>query len=117
MTAVQGQRSTSSSDELLARLIGAHDEAQIPEIVAPLTSAQRAGLAVFCYGRSHLQNIGLAIAATCDESSLIRAAPSNEAGFVIFTWSRNRSTLNGFDRRSRPRVTLATSASGNAGLA
>ena len=107
-----------SFDEVLARLIRTADRDKIPEVVAPLTAAQRARLAVFCYGRAHLNGIGLAIAATCDLHSLMEAAPSNAAGNVIFTQSRERPKTD--DRPtggSRARITLARSASGNSGLA
>jgi hypothetical protein len=105
-------------DEVLARLIQTADQHQIPEIVAPLTVAQRARLAVFCYGRAHLNGIGLAIAATCDLHSLMHAAPSNAAGNVIFAQSRDRPKVaNRPGSGSRSRITLARSASGNSALA
>jgi hypothetical protein len=105
-------------DEVLARLIQASDQTKIPEIVAPLTASQRARLAVFCYGRTHLNSIGLAIAATCDLHALMQAAPSNAAGNVIFTLSRQpRKADDRASGGSRTRITLARSASGNSGLA
>jgi hypothetical protein len=108
----------NSFDEMLARLIQTADADKIPEIVAPLTAAQRSRLAVFCYSRAHLNGIGLAIAATCDLHSLMQAAPSNAAGNVIFMQSREPPKTN---RRppggGRARITLARSASGNSGLA
>src|SRR5262245_31697489 len=83
--AVQSSRAAKQSfDEMLARLIQTADEDKIPEVVAPLTPAQRASLAVFCYGRAHLNAIGLAIAATCELNSLLQAAPSNACGHAIF---------------------------------
>ena len=110
--------SGNSFDEVLARLIQTAEPDKIPEIVAPLTAAQRARLAVFCYGRAHLNGIGLAIAATCDLHSLMQAAPSNAAGNVIFTQSRERPKTGGRQTGgARARITLARSASGNSGLA
>ncbi len=108
----------NSFDEVLARLIQTADQDKIPEVVAPLTAAQRARLAVFCYSRAHLNGIGLAIAATCDLPSLMQAAPSNAAGNVIFTQSREpRKTDHRQTGGARARITLARSASGNSGLA
>jgi hypothetical protein len=120
MTAAFASISVSkhSFDELLARLIKTSDEEKIPEIVAPLTPAQRASLAVFCYSRGHLNSIGLAIAATCELNTLLQAAPSNACGQAIFAQSRERPKVEG--RRtsgSRARITLARSASGNSALA
>ena len=48
----------------LDRLYGAAVQ-NVSDIVAHLTPSERARLAVFCYGRAHLNAIGLAIAATC----------------------------------------------------
>jgi hypothetical protein len=110
--------SKHSFDELLARLIQTADEAKLAEVVAPLTPAQRASLAVFCYSRAHLNSIGLAIAATCELNTLLQAAPSNACGQAIFAQSRQRPKAE--DRRAtgaRARITLARSASGNSALA
>jgi hypothetical protein len=107
-----------SFDEVLARLIQTADQERIPEIVAPLTPSQRARLAVFCYGRAHLNSIGLAIAATCDLHSLMQAAPSNACGNAIFALSREpRKSHDRAGSGSRARITLARSASGNSALA
>jgi hypothetical protein len=107
----------NSFDEVLARLIRA-DQRHIPDIVSALSPRQRASLAVFCYGRGHLHQIGLAVAATCDLHSLMHAAPSNAAGQVLFELSRERpKPADRVAGGSRPRITLARSASGNSGLA
>jgi hypothetical protein len=107
----------NSFDEVLARLIRA-DARNIPEIVSPLPAQQRAQIAVFCYSRGHLHQIGLAVAATCDLHALMQASPSNAAGSALFTLSREHPKA---DERvtvgSRPRITLARSASGNSALA
>jgi len=47
----------------LNRLYGAATNS-VREITADLTESERARLAVFCYGRAHLNVTGLAIAAT-----------------------------------------------------
>ena len=44
---------------------------------------------MFCYGRVHLNAIGLAIEATCELDQLIAAAHSATAGRTIFTQSRD----------------------------
>jgi len=73
----------------LNRLYGAAIDS-VREIVATLTESERARLAVFCYGRAHLNAIGLAIAATCTLEHLTAAAHSTTAGRTIFTQSRDR---------------------------
>jgi hypothetical protein len=58
--------------------------------VSNLPETARARLAAFCYARTHLQEIGLAVAATCDERSLTEAA--GRAGEALFDRSRRRVT-------------------------
>jgi hypothetical protein len=93
-------------------------EAEIPTIVDALPERQRAELAMFCYSRAHLHQIGVAIAATCDLASLVRAAPSTAAGHGIFEQSRNQpKRATPVMAGSRSRITLAKSASGSSALA
>ena len=47
----------------------------------------RARLAAFCYGRRHLNHLGLLIASTCDKMVLRRAM--GPAGDVVFAQSRD----------------------------
>jgi len=58
----------------------------VSELVAGLSSARRGSLAAFCYGRAHLRDIGLAIAATCDLETLVEAG--GRAGMFLFEQSR-----------------------------
>jgi hypothetical protein len=94
----------------LNRLYGAATQG-VQEIVASLTASERAKLAVFCYGRAHLNATGLAIAATCELDCLIAAAHSATAGRTIFSQSRDRAlaTDRPVSGRRTP-VSLATSA-------
>jgi hypothetical protein len=92
----------------LERLYGAAVQS-VTDIVADLSASERARLAVFCYGRAHLNAIGLAIAATCELDQLIAASSSAPAGHVLFTQSREIAP----EKRSigrRPVITLATPA-------
>lgn len=59
----------------------------LAETLARLSDGQRARLAVFCNARQHLRELGLRIAATCDEPSLVRIAGS--AGSILFLQSRS----------------------------
>jgi hypothetical protein len=76
----------------LDRLYGAATEA-VHDIVADLTDSERARLAVFCYGRTHLNAIGLTIAAACSLEHLVAAAHSPTAGRTIFSQSREGTRL------------------------
>ena len=54
------------------------------------TPQNRANLAAFCYGRAHLHDIGLTIAATCEFEELVAAAGS--VGHFLFEQSRELSS-------------------------
>jgi hypothetical protein len=58
----------------------------IADLIAGLSMRRRANLATFCYGRAHLREIGLAIAATCDLEPLVDAG--GRAGNFLFEQSR-----------------------------
>jgi hypothetical protein len=93
------------SDELLGRLFDAGESA-VDAITASLSTRQRANLAVYCYRKSHLHSIGLAIAATCDHAVLAQMLGVTIGG-TLFAQSRARPILA--ERKScRPKVTLAT---------
>lgn len=74
------------SDEIIGRVYRA-GPARAGEEVAALSGAQRANLAAFCYARSHLHEIGLAIAAGCELHDLLDAA--GKAGSMLHAQSRN----------------------------
>jgi hypothetical protein len=95
-----------ASDALIARLYRA-DEKLVLELVEPMTSRQRAGLAAFCYRRSHLHPIGLMIAATCDQLTLVQVL-GTAVGTVFFNQSRERRVVPGRPGGApRSKVTLA----------
>ena len=101
----------------LNRLLGAAT-ASACAITADLTESERARLAVFCYGRAHLNATGLAIAATCGLEPLIAAAHSGPAGRAIFARSRDRAALGEkpLPGRRVP-ISLAPSAASRAAIA
>lgn len=101
------------SDELVGRLYRA-DEKAIGAVAKELSSPQRASLAVFCYGRSHLHGIGLSIAATCDLTTLTQAL-GTAVGQVIFNQSRQRAVAVDCPPAGRRhnKITLATIPSGH----
>ncbi len=78
---------------------------------AGLTGPIKIELAVYCYGRAHFRDLGLAIARTCDAADLSRLA--GVMGQVLFAQSRGRIAEFGREGQSaagRRRVTLAKSA-------
>jgi hypothetical protein len=89
----------------LDRLYGAASQSAA-DIVGHLSTSERAKLAVFCYGRAHLNAIGLAVAATCDLDHLIAASSSAAAGQALFVQSREIAPEKRAVGR-RPAITLA----------
>jgi hypothetical protein len=93
-------------DELLGELYRANN-LFVPGFVTTLGPDIRASLALFCYRRSHLHSMGLAIAASCDEDDLVHAGGS--VGAFLFTSSREVSTKDVLSCAvNRRRITLAT---------
>jgi hypothetical protein len=74
------------TDELFADVVG--DQTRLFALMAKVSSDKRALLAMYCYRRSHLNEIGLAIAATCDEDELTYSG--GRAGADLFSKSRQR---------------------------
>ena len=93
-------------DELLGELHRAND-LFVPGFVYTLAPDIRASLALFCYRRSHLHSVGLAIAANCDKESLVWAGGS--VGAFVFACSREASPREVQSARAdRRKITLAT---------
>jgi hypothetical protein len=98
-------------EELVGRLHHATEHSVI-DLVAAFTANERARLAMFCYHKSHLRRIGLAIARTCDLTSLVQEW-GVILGQAVFAQSRERSEESGrIGVRPRPKITLARSAGG-----
>jgi hypothetical protein len=94
-------------DELLGELHRANDDVFVPGFVYTLAPDIRASLALFCYRRSHLHSIGLAIAASCDKDNLVRAGGS--VGAFVFACSREAPQREVQSARAdRRKITLAT---------
>jgi hypothetical protein len=92
-------------DELIGRLYRSPQHG-INELVAGLSTSRRGSLAAFCYGRAHLRDIGLAIAATCDLETLVVAG--GRAGNFLFEQSRelpNEEKPRSFSKQAK--VSLA----------
>ena len=86
-------------DELLGEMYRASEHG-LPKLVESVSPEARAMLALFCYRRSHLHQLALAIAASCTERELV------EAG------GRVGSTLYALSRESSARTSAASSSNG-----
>ena len=101
------QESCPVPDQTFGRLY-ASPKRDLPEILATLPGLQRARLALFCHARAHLREMGLAIAATCEEGDLVEIA--GRLGAVIFRQSRDplEQVPEHNPRFRRRAITLAT---------
>ncbi|MCA1425215.1 MULTISPECIES: hypothetical protein [unclassified Bradyrhizobium] len=72
-------------DELLGEMYRA-SESGLPRLVESVSPDVRARLALFCYGRSHLHSLAVAIAASCSERDLIENG--GRVGSTLFALSR-----------------------------
>ena len=76
-------------DELLGQMYRAN-ESGLPRLVQTVSPDVRAMLALFCYRRSHLHSLAVAIAASCSERDLIENG--GRVGSTLYALSREGST-------------------------
>ena len=94
-------------DELLGEMYRANANG-LPVLVASVSSEVRAMLALFCYRRSHLHTLALAIAVSCSERDLIQLG--GRVGSTLYALSRApaaRSTPSSSYGHRKP-ITLST---------
>jgi hypothetical protein len=103
---LRDERQPDRLAQVVGQLYRSHGH-QVAELVSNLAADQRAMLALFCYGRAHMREIGLAIAATCDSPILIETG-GVAVGQALFELSRKRSEPEAKPRFGRPKITLAT---------
>ena len=72
-------------DELLGEMYRANENG-LPQLVESVSSDVRAMLALFCYRRSHLHSLALAIATSCSERELIQLG--GRVGSTLYALSR-----------------------------
>jgi hypothetical protein len=78
-------------------------------MISTVPGATRAMLALYCYRRAHLQSIGFAISASCEQFDLEEYG--GYAGKVLFEISRNApDELHPPRYLDRRKVTLSTCA-------
>ena len=86
-------------DELLGQMYRASEHG-LPKLVESVSPEVRAMLALFCYRRSHLHQLALAIASSCTERELVE------------TGGRVGSTLYALSREPAVRATASISSNG-----
>ena len=104
-TTVSGEEYCPVPEHVLGRLYSA-DAHGLDELVANVPERARAMLAMYCYRRTHLQSIGLAIATRCNEVEL--RSWGGYAGSVLFQKSREApAPASPSHYQSRRMVTLS----------
>jgi len=94
-------------EELLGEMYRANENG-LPQLVESVSSEVRAMLALFCYRRSHLHSLALAIATSCSERELIQLG--GRVGSTLYALSREpaaRSAPSSSYGHRKP-ITLST---------
>ena len=97
-------RQRNISEDVVGRLHRSNGR-DVDQILADFSEDQRARLALFCYGRVHMREIGLAVAATCEAGSLIDAG--GHAGHTLYLMARERPVASAKPMTGRYQITLA----------
>lgn len=92
-------------DELLGEMYRANENG-LPRLVESVSSEVRAMLALFCYRRSHLHSLALAIAASCNERELIQLG--GRVGSTLYALSREPAARVAPSSSNRKPITLST---------
>jgi hypothetical protein len=93
-------------DELLGSLYRANPQG-LPELVLSVPAETRAMLALFCYRRSHMQELALAIASSCELRDLVQWGGA--LGSAIYAMAQQTVTKPAPTASSnRRKVTLST---------
>jgi hypothetical protein len=93
-------------DELLGSLYRASPQG-LPELVLSVPAETRAMLALFCYRRSHMQELALAIASTCELRDLVQWGGA--LGSAIYGMAQQSASKPAAAEPSgRRKVTLST---------
>lgn len=76
-------------DDMLGQLYRANEQG-LAALTESVGSETRAMLALYCYRRSHLHALGVAIAASCEERDLLQLG--GRVGAMLFALSRDTGT-------------------------
>ncbi len=107
--AAQPEEPCPVCDETLGDLYRAEPEG-LRQLIATVPATTRAVLAIYCFRRSHLASVGLAIAATCTREDL--TASGGNTGAALFDRSQESMTSSVLDLHipihGRKKITLAS---------
>lgn len=95
-------------EDLLGAMYRASENG-LPQLVESVSSDVRAMLALFCYRRSHLHSLAIAIAASCDERELIQLG--GRVGSTLYALSHETAVSRptaAASYGSRKAITLST---------
>jgi hypothetical protein len=94
-------------DDLLGEMYRA-SESGLPRLVESVSADVRARLALFCYRKSHLHSLALAIAASCKERDLIEFG--GRVGSTLYALSREAPAARAVSSSygGRKPITLST---------
>lgn len=92
-------------DELLGSLYRASPQG-LPELVLSVPAETRAMLALFCYRRTHMQELALAIASTCELRDLMDWGGT--LGQTIYRLAHQTASKPAAEANGRRKVTLST---------
>jgi hypothetical protein len=93
-------------DELLGEMYRASEHG-LPKLVESVSPEVRAMLALFCYRRSHLHQLALAIATSCTERQLIEIG--GRVGATLYALSREPAHASAStSSNGRKPITLST---------
>ncbi|MBC7582851.1 hypothetical protein FNL55_22860 [Tardiphaga sp. vice352] len=95
-------------EDLLGAMYRASENG-LPQLVESVSSDVRAMLALFCYRRSHLHSLAIAIAASCDERELIQLG--GRVGSTLYALSHETAVSRPASPSSygnRKAITLST---------
>ena len=92
-------------DELLGEMYRANEHG-LASLVESVSSDVRAQLALFCYRKSHLHSLALAIAASCDQRDLVQFG--GRVGSSLYAQSRQAAGGAKPPSGGRKPITLST---------
>lgn len=92
-------------DELLGEMYRANEHG-LARLVDTVSSDVRAMLALFCYRRSHLHALALAIASSCSEWELANCG--GRVGSTLYALSREPARVATVSHGGRKPITLST---------
>ncbi|WGS21577.1 MULTISPECIES: hypothetical protein [unclassified Bradyrhizobium] len=93
------------ADDLLGQMYRANPNG-LSLLVANVSPDARARLALFCYRRSHLHALALAIASSCTERELIHFG--GRVGSTLYALSREPARTTATSHGGRKPITLST---------